>query len=197
MTLHTKIANGWEYLEGPFIATNSDKNILKSLNFKKSFDVYKEIVEKDSGMIFDDDNFFDIVKSYPLGIVKFDNQIIVRDPLYIYENENMFLGGNIPQNSIINILKGEVNSLIKSSGIAVKELVEKLNPEENQDVILFNCITRSVFLKDDFVKELDEIKSHMKSNSTLFGALTLGEITNDTNEYISFHNKSCIVGVFC
>jgi hypothetical protein len=109
----------------------------------------------------------------------------------------MFLGGNIPQNSIINILKGEVNSLIKSSGIAVKELVEKLNPEENQDVILFNCITRSVFLKDDFVKELDEIKSHMKSNSTLFGALTLGEITNDTNEYISFHNKSCIVGVFC
>ena len=155
------------------------------------------LVEKDSGMIFDDDNFFDIVKSYPLGIVKFDNQIIVRDPLYIYENENMFLGGNIPQNSIINILKGEVNSLIKSSGIAVKELVEKLNPEENQDVILFNCITRSVFLKDDFVKELDEIKSHMKSNSTLFGALTLGEITNDTNEYISFHNKSCIVGVFC
>ena len=127
-------------------------------------------------MIFDDDNFFDIVKSYPLGIVKFDNQIIVRDPLYTYENENMFLGGNIPQNSIINILKGEVNSLIKSSGIAVKELVEKLNPEENQDVILFNCITRSVFLKDDFVKELDEIKSHMKSNSTLFGALTLGEI---------------------
>jgi hypothetical protein len=197
MHLHTKIGNGWEYLKGPFIATNSDKNILKSLNFRKSFDIYKEVVEKDSGMTFDDDNFFDIVKSYPLGIVKFDNKIITRDPLYTYENENMILGGYIPQNSTINILKGEVNNLIKSSGIAIKELVEKLNPEENQDVILFNCITRSVFLKDDFVKELDEIKSHMKSNSTLFGALTLGEITNDTNEYISFHNKSCIVGVFC
>lgn len=197
MTLHTKIANGWEYLEGPFIATNSDKNILKSLNFKKSFDVYKKIVEKDSGMIFDDDNFFDIVKSYPLGIVKFDNQIIVRDPLYIYENENMFLGGNIPQNSIINILKGEVNSLIKSSGVAVKELIEELEPKQNQDVILFNCITRCLFLKDDFIKELDEMKNHMKKDSILFGALTLGEISNNTNDYISFYNKSCIVGAFC
>ncbi len=109
----------------------------------------------------------------------------------------MFLGGNIPQNSIINILKGEVNSLIKSSGVAVKELIEELETKQNQDVILFNCITRCLFLKDDFIKELDEMKNHMKKDSILFGALTLGEISNNTNDYISFYNKSCIVGVFC
>ena len=109
----------------------------------------------------------------------------------------MFLGGNIPQNSIINILKDEVNSLIKSSGVAVKELIEELEPKQNQDVILFNCITRCLFLKDDFIKELDEMKNHMKKDSILFGALTLGEISNNTNDYISFYNKSCIVGAFC
>uniref|UniRef100_UPI0040479DB8 FIST C-terminal domain-containing protein n=1 Tax=Aliarcobacter sp. TaxID=2321116 RepID=UPI0040479DB8 len=197
MTLHTKISNGWEYLEGPFIATNSHRNILKALNFRKSFDVYKEVVEKDSGKIFTDDNFFDIAKSYPLGIIKFDNRIITRDPLFIYENENMFLGGDVPQNSTVNILKGEVTSLIKSSKESIKELLEESNYIENQDVVIFNCITRSIFLKDDFTKELDEIKNHMKPNSVLFGALTLGEIANNTNEYISFYNKSCIVGVFC
>jgi hypothetical protein len=197
LSLNTKIGNGWEYLEGPFLATSSDKSVLKTLNFKKSFDVYKEVVEKNSGMTFSDDNFFDIAKSYPLGIVKFDNRIITRSPLYTYENGNIVLGGNIPQNSTVNILKGDVNSLIKSSGTAVKELIEESNCKEYQDVILFNCITRSIFLKDDFVKELQEMKSHMKSDSNLFGALTLGEISNNTNEYITFYNKSCIVGVFC
>lgn len=197
LTLNTKIGNGWEYLEGPFLATSSDKNVLKTLNFKKSFDVYKDVVEKNSGMIFSDDNFFDIAKSYPLGIVKFDNRIITRDPLYIYENENMVLGGDIPQNSTVNILKGDVDSLIKSSGNAVKELIEESNCKDSQNVISFNCITRSVFLKDEFIKELDEMKSYMKTDSILFGALTLGEIANNTNEYISFYNKSCIVGVFC
>ena len=60
---------GWEYLEGPFLTTNSQKNVLKTLNFKNAFEVYKEVVEKDSGMKFEDDNFFDIAKSYPLGII--------------------------------------------------------------------------------------------------------------------------------
>lgn len=36
------------------LTTNSEKNILKTLNYKNAFDVYKSIVEKNSGMIFSD-----------------------------------------------------------------------------------------------------------------------------------------------
>lgn len=197
MNLHSKISNGWGYLDGPFLTTNSEKNILKTLNYKNAFDVYKSIVEKNSGMIFSDDNFFDIAKSYPLGIVKFNNQTIVRDPIYIDQNKNIVLVGDIFQNSTINILRGDVNNLIKSSGTAVKELLEELNSNENEDVVIFNCINRSIFLGDNFSNELDEMRSHMKKDSTLFGALTLGEICSNSDKYISFYNKSCIVGVFC
>ena len=196
-TLHTKIGNGWEYLEGPFLSTSSDKNILKTLNFKKSFDIYKEIVEKDCGIKFTDDNFFDIAKSYPLGIVKFDKQIIMRDFIYVNEQNHMVLVGDIPQNATVNILKGQKLNLIKSSGNAVKELLDEINSEINQDVILFNCIARAIYLGDSFLEELNEIKSHMKDTSTLFGALTLGEIANNTEEYISYYNKSSIVGSLC
>jgi hypothetical protein len=197
MKLHTKIGSGWEYLEGPFLATNSEKNILKTLNFKNAFDVYKSVVEKNCGMIFTDDNFFDVAKSYPFGIVKFNNQTIVRDPIYIDKNNNIVLVGDIFQNSTVNILKGEPNTLIKSSGLAVKELLEVPDSCTNQDVILFDCISRSIFLGDIYPSELEEMRRHMKEDSTLFGALTLGEICSDTDKYISFYNKSCIVGVLC
>lgn len=58
------------------------------------------------------------MQPYPLGIVKFNNQTIVRDPIYIDQNKNIVLVGDIFQNSTINILRGDVNNLIKSSGTA-------------------------------------------------------------------------------
>ena len=197
LKLHTKIASGWEYLEGPFLTTSSEKNILKTLNFNNAFDVYKNVIEKHTGMTFNDDNFFDIAKSYPFGIVKFNNQTIVRDPIYINKDNHIVLVGDIFQNSTINILKGNPASLVESTGLAVKELLKESDSCKNQDVMVFDCISRSIFLGDNFPSELEEMKRFMTADSTLFGALTLGEICSDTDKYISFYNKSCIVGVLC
>jgi hypothetical protein len=195
--LNLGIQNGWEYLEGPFLTTSSQNNILKTLNFKNASEIYKEVVEKDSGMKFADDNFFDIAKYYPLGIVKYDKEIIVRDPILIDENNNIVLVGDIPQNSTINILKGKEENLIKSSSIAVKKAMNNLEYEDEYNVILFDCISRCISLGDKFVDELVEIKKNINPSKNLFGALTLGEIANNGNEYINFYNKTCVIGVMC
>lgn len=215
--LYVGVENGWEYLEGPFMVTSSEKNVLKSLNFMDAFEVYKSVVEKDSnlqfnnafdtyknvvekesGQVITEDNFFDISKSYPLGIVKFDKEIIVRDPIAKDENGNMILVGDLEQNSTVNILKGNKQSLINSSANAIINAINSKDEKEDiNNVILFDCISRSIFLEDDFKKELAEIRENIPSNNTLFGALTLGEIANNGNEYINFYNKTCVVGVLC
>lgn len=189
------IQNGWQYLEGPFLTTNSHKNELKSLNFRNAFEVYKEIVEKDSGKTFDNQNFFDIAKSYPLGIVKYDKEIIVRDPIYVNDEGNLVLVGDIPQNSTINILKGNEDELIKSSATAVKEATKNIT--KRSSLIVFDCISRSIYLGDKFNNELKGMKENCTFDTNLCGALTLGEIANNGDEYITFYNKSCVVGVLC
>ena len=214
--LYVGVENGWEFLEGPFMVTSSNKNVLKSLNFmdafeayksvvekdcglkfNTAFDTYKDVIEKESGEIINQDNFFDIAKSYPLGIVKFDKEIVVRDPISLDENGNMILVGDLEQNSTVNILKGNKNSLISSSGNAMTSAMNAKNSNSKpKNVILFDCISRCIFLEDDFKKELNEIKKNMPQNN-LFGALTLGEIANNGNEYINFYNKTCVVGVLC
>jgi len=195
--LNLGIENGWEYLEGPFLTTNSHNNLLKTLNFRSAFEVYKEVVEKDSGMKFADDNFFDIAKSYPIGIIKYDKEIVVRDPILVDEDNNLVLVGDIPKNSTINILKGNKETLIISSEKAMKKALEKIDESADYNVVLFDCISRSIFLKDDFVTELEQIKKHMNPSKNLFGALTLGEIANNGNEYIIFYNRTCVIGVLC
>ena len=197
--LNVGVQNGWEFLAGPFIASSAEKNILKSLNFQNAFETYKAIVEEDSGMTFNEDNFFDISKAYPFGIVKFNKEIIVRDPIAKDENGHMVLVGDIEQNSTVNILKGDKNSLIASSAKAVEIALDCAKKDELctfNDVMIFDCISRSIFLEEDFSKELAVVKKEIK-NKKLFGALTLGEIANNGNEYINFYNKTCVVGVLC
>ena len=187
--LHISVENGWDKLVGPFVVTISEKNILKTLNYSNAFEVYKKYVEEDSGKKFTKDNFFDISKSYPLGIIKFDKKVVVRDPITLDENNNMVLVGDIPQNSTINILKGDKQNLIDSSNKAVL----KLNKELNKNVFVFDCISRLFFLDE----ELKEITKELKDDSILFGVLSMGEIANSGDEYVSFYNRTCVLGMLC
>lgn len=187
--LHISIENGWDNLVGPFVATSTEKNVLKTLNYSNAFEVYKKYVEEDSSRKFTKDNFFDISKSYPLGIIKFDKKVVVRDPITLDENNNMVLVGDIPQNSTITILKGNKQNLIDSSNKAVL----KLNKELNKNVFVFDCISRLFFLDE----ELKEITKELKDNSILFGVLSMGEIANSGDEYVSFYNRTCVLGMLC
>lgn len=196
-TLSVGVENGWEYLEGPFIVTSAHKNTLKSLNFVNAFDLYKQIVERNSGLKFDEMDFFDIAKAYPFGIVKFNNEIIVRDPIGLDEKGNIVLVGDIEQNSTVNILIGDKKRLIESSATAINKALNKVNDlNKIKHVILFDCISRTIFLEEDFKKELNEIKRAIPEKK-VFGALSLGEIASNGNEYINFYNKTCVVGVLC
>ncbi len=194
--LHCGVKNGWEYLKGPFITTNSKNNLLKTLNFKNAFEIYRNIVEKDSNQVFSDDNFFDIAKSYPLGILKLNKEIVVRDLIFVDDEKSIVLVGSIPQNSIVNVLKGDFENLINSSLKNIKNIRENLD-KDSFETIIFSGISRSIYLGDNFNSELNEIKKSIKSDKKMFGALTLGEIANNGKEYINFYNKTCVVGLLC
>lgn len=144
-SLSVGVENGWEYLEGPFIVTSSQKNVLKSLNFASAYQVYKDTIKKHTGQIVTEENFFDIAKYHPLGIVKFNNEIIVRDPVIKDEDENMVVIGDIEQNSTVNILKGDKNSLLSSSSNAIIIALESQKVKYNQKMYLYLIVFQDAF----------------------------------------------------
>lgn len=190
-TINIGVKHGWEYLTGPFVVTSSEKNILKQLDYKSAFDIYKNIIEKDSGIVLTKDNFQETSQNYPIGIVRYMGEQIVRDPI-IYEEENLVLVGEISNNSIINILKGDKQKLLDSAKEATKEALK----EESELVIVFECISRKEFLKDKFDEELNNIFSQLHNQKGI-GVVTIGEVANNGNRYINFLNKTCVVGAIC
>ena len=188
--LDVGVSHGWEYLDGPHVATSSSKNVLEQIDYEYAFDVYKNIVEKDSGLKFSEDNFFELAKSYPLGIVSYSGEIIVRDPI-ASDVKSLVLVGVMPQNSVIQVLKGEKSKLIEAAKFAAINAMD--TKKEKELVIMIDCISRVLFLEDSFVKEIDSV-SNIIGDLPLVGALTLGEIANKSDTYIDFYNKTCVVG---
>ncbi len=186
--------HGWEVISDPFIASDVDKNILHSLDYTDAYDVYKKLVEKDSGLFFSDTNFFNLAKSYPLGIAKTGSEILVRDPIATKDN-SLVLVGDIEHNSLVYILRGDKEKLISSVKLATEEAIA--SKEHLQGVFVIDCISRILFLEDDFEKELQVIKqSCANKDINIFGVLSLGEIANTKLSYINFYNKTCVVGAF-
>lgn len=187
--LHTGIAKGWKILQGPFLASEAYEQSLLSLNYQPAYNVYCQTIEDNTQHKFNDKNFFDIAKRYPLGIEDINNNLIVR-ATYSTDNNHLKCIGYIPINSMVYLLEGSVESLLSATEKAIKGI--KPQPELSATMV-FDCISRVSYMEEEFSKELNIIAQHSPT-SALFGVLSLGEIANSSSGAIRLLNKSTVIG---
>lgn len=184
------VGHGWEYLRGPFLVTEAVVNTICGIDYGVAVDVYRDVVEQSTGRGFTESNFFDLAKSHPFGIVGQGSEVVVRDPVAC-NGSSIHLVGPVSEYAVVNILRGDRDSLLKAAvEVAETSLAGKVGAVS--DVLIFDCISRSMFLEGDFQKELDSV-SQVFEGLPLFGALTLGEIASNGSMSIEFHNKTCVV----
>lgn len=180
------VEHGWEKFAGPFVATSSKRNIVSTLDFKPAFETYRELVETDSGQIFNESNFFDIAKGYPFGMGKADGSIVVRDPI-TRDGNDMVCVGEVPINSVLYLLKGKPENLIAAAAKCASNLSPGTGP-----VIMSDCISRVLYLGNEFTKEVEAIQTAV-GDRPVFGMLTLGEIANGGDHCLEFFNKTLVI----
>ncbi len=192
------VKHGWQKIAGPFVATKTDQNTIFELNWQNAFEVYKEYIKEDSGQEINDDNFFDIAKGYPFGMFKEGQEEVVRDPLFKGENGELICVGDVPENTVLYIMKGVNEHLVSAAHSAVEQATEH-NPGTLTEALVVDCISRTLFLEDNFTDELGAIREtldHSNKGIVSEGVLSLGEISSYGNDYLVFFNKTLVVGVF-
>jgi len=189
------VKHGWKTISGPYKVTASEKTVIKELDFSPAFDIYKKAVENHSGKTITADNFFEIAKGYPFGINKIDAEKVVRDPLFVGEDNSLICVGEVETGSFVNILTGRNETLIEAAGQAIQTALQNKSGKPEKCIFFADCISRVLFLEDDFTKELEEVLSHY-NKVPLFGALTIGEIANSGKSYLEFYNKTSVIGCF-
>lgn len=183
--------HGWRPISEPMKVTKTSGNMLEELEWKPAFQVYKELVEKHSGAKFTHDNFFDIAKSYPFGMVKIDSEMVIRDPIQVV-GDHIHVVDEIPEGEYISLMHGNMNSLLRGARAARNKSVSKFSGTEHGRVpFLFSidCISRSLYMGEDFDRELEIIAG----DNEVFGALTIGEIANSAELFLEIYNKTVVV----
>jgi hypothetical protein len=191
------VKHGWNKIGGPYIITSAEGNVIKGINWKNPFEVYKECVESNSDHRFNENNFFDIAKGFPFGVVKNEAESVVRDPLTVNEKGELICVGELEDNTLVDILNGNKESLVEAARQATSESIK--GAHDPSKAIVIDCISRVLFLEDDFMEELNAITSTVKEaypEVSINGALTLGEISSYGEGFLEFYNKTTVVGLF-
>jgi hypothetical protein len=149
-------------------------------------------VEHAAGRRFTDENFFELAKCYPFGINRLGGEKIVRDPIKLREDGALVCVGEVPAESFVDILTGDVPSLTNAARKALALSEDAYRGPADQKIVLFmDCISRVLFLGEEFEQEIEAV---YQENVPLIGALTLGEIANSRRDYLAFYNKTAVVG---
>lgn len=186
------VEHGWKKLEGPFLVSEARDNILVNLDNYNAFDVYRDVIEDHEKIRLFKEDFFVYAKDHPFGIAQNnESDLIVRDPIMINDNNEIICVADIPKDSQVYILKGNTDTLLSSS-LQIAEECAAMAPKKYIP-LLFDCISRAMFLEELFNVELKNIQD--KLNFIVEGALSIGEIASHSNGKLIIHNKSTILGL--
>lgn len=195
---HLGVRHGWEQLAGPLVATQIEVNTIIQLNWERAIDVYNNIIEKDCGIVLDKDNFAEIAQAYPFGIFREKEDDIVRHPLGIGENGSIVCIGDVPPNTVLHVLKGNRDTLLKAARKAIRDCGEKAGfPIQAECTFVVDCLTRAIVLEEEFSDELNIIREGLvidKEEQEPFGVLSLGEISSYGEGLLELFNKTVVIG---
>lgn len=188
------VAHGWQPISESMKVTDSEGNLIKSLDWRNAFEVYQEMINTESGYDINPENFFEIAKNYPLGISKLGAEMVVRDPIRVDANGGLICVGEVPKGCSVKLLKGSSKTLIEAAGKArvIAQQSFGVDVKLHPTILCMDCISRRLFLEDKLEDELLEAAGSYE----MFGALSIGEIANNGRDYLEFYNKTVVIGIF-
>lgn len=191
------VRHGWSRLEGPVVATRASGNRIQELNWRSAYEFYREALADHVDGEITPENLFDITKSFPFGLYREGQEDVVRDPVAVGDDGELICVGEVPENAVVSILRGDHESLLAAAAQAAEESL----PEDARNLrsaFLVDCVSRTSFLGDRFEDELDLVRERLArlgEDLPTWGVLSLGEISSNGSGYVDFLCKTIVSAV--
>lgn len=174
------------------LATSSEGNRIITIDWRPAFDVYKEIIAGEYGVALTRENFYHFSVHYPFGILRANGDVAVRFPVALCDDGSLQCIGEVPENGMLVLMQASSASSDRCIDRLVGNLRAGGRTLEERPLLTFVCAGRRMHLGDPAAaEELAELKRRSGA-STLFGALSLGEIGAGESGYPMFHNAALV-----
>lgn len=180
------VAHGWQPVSKPLKITEASGTTIKTIDWMPAFQVYKKEIFLHAGESIEIDDFFSIAKFYPFGMIRMDDEMIIRDVLKT-NGTDLFLIDEIEEGEHVRLMTSDINALLE--GARKSRLLAEADNTLTENLFCIDCITRALFMGEHFEKELNIIQDQGHLN----GVLGMGEIANIGESYLNIYNKTSVV----
>jgi hypothetical protein len=173
-------------------ATSTEGNRIISIDWRPAFEVYQEVVAAEYKVKIDRTNFYQLAVHFPFGIMRANDEIIVRMPVALEEDGSVFCVGEVPANAVLTLLKAPAVDSLQTVDKLTQGLADLNGSLMGRDLLTFYCAGRRIHLGERAEDELLVIHHHTGAGQVA-GALSLGEIGHSLQwGYPSFHNGALV-----
>jgi len=181
------LEHGYCELNENVLATASEANLIRTINWQPALSEYRKLVHENFGIEITRDNFYDYAVHYPFAILRANDELLVRIPSDFTSEGGIYCIGEVPPNSILQVLDAPAENLLKG----VQRLADRIRALHWTRMMFFYCTGRFMHLGEQgCAKELELLG---KATGPCHGALSLGEIgTTGKDQYPLFHNATIV-----
>ncbi len=183
------VKHGWEPIEKTtHQITKADGNTIYEIDYRPAFEVYKEIIQSHTNQTLNEEDFFEIARTYPLGITRLTGDSIVRVANMTKDGYSLTCTGDIIENTYIQILHADNAQLVEAAKTA--SALSHNNNYQKSFKLYIGCLARLLVMGENFYKEIEAI---YEEDELLIGALSVGEIANNKDHYLELYNSTAVV----
>ena len=179
-----KVEHGWKRVFGPVVATRTRGNWIEEINWRNAFEVYREILRDNFGIEVKRDNFFEVAKAFPFGLVGEHKEEVVRDPIDVDEEGRIWCAGPVEENAVMFLMHGSEEDLLSSA----------MNVSEGKGkALVFECVSRAMYLRERLQEEIEILTGRREG---VAGVLSLGELCQTADGIPIWLNKTTVYAGF-
>ncbi len=191
------LRHGWEVLSEQMVASDTDGNIIRTINWQPAMDAYRQVVGEQVSDSLANGADVPEAKRFPFGIRRAGEEHVIRDPLHAKEDGSLMVLSGVPSHATMSVMKGD-DARLTEAAYQLGEDVAQLEPAGH--LLVFDCFSRAMLYgaskRDADLIAMKRAFSDRDVEVSLYGAMASGEICSDGLRYVDFHNKTVAVCSF-
>ena len=188
----TVLGHGYPAPQRAMTATATVGNQVISIDWRPAFDVYQEIIKSEYGIELTADNFYQYAVHFPFGILRANQEVVVRIPVALTEDGSLYCVGEVPENAILVLLRAPEANAGQCIGQVSQSLIAANGSLHERELLTFYCAGRRMHLGSGADTELAALVT-LTGVTHMAGALSLGEIgSTHAWGYPLFHNATLV-----
>lgn len=184
----TALRHGCRPYGPPATVTRSSGRVVHEIEWDQALRQYVAMARRQGDTVTD---FISFAMLHPFGIPEGEDGYVLRSPIAVGEDGAIHCCSDVPQDGVIRVMEGDVESLLDATTEAARDALTQLGGALPELALLTACVSRDFVLGGEGPsREIAAARRALGGDVPVFGALLFGQLGRQARGRTQFHSKA-------